>query len=281
MKLVTIDIGNWEFKVKGRERIHFSASFRQGKETNIDAFEHVDYKGVTTVIGGGEIEKEPNKTDRVIEPQILYGISKATKDAETNLCLLLPIVQLMQRQVLIERFQNKTFKYKVNGQDKEVTINKVIVLPEGQTAYYSLDNPDPYTLLLDIGSKTVNWCCYRDGKLEKNGTVKLGVNDFYNDIKDVENAKGEDYVMEDIPHQIKRGVIKVEKQFYTDFMKKILDKIKGEKINTKNYNPVFTGGGALVFKDVINAIPGARIHNAPIFGSVLGAEKICKGMLDK
>lgn len=98
---------------------------------------------------------------------------------------------------------------------------------------------------------------------------------------DIENSKGEDYVLEDISHQIKRGIINVNRSVYVNFMKDILDQIKGEKVNLKNYEPVFTGGGALVLKDIIDSIPNARIHNAPIFGSVLGAEKICKKMLSK
>ena len=103
MKLVTIDIGNFQFKVKCRERISFNSAYRQGFESNINAFEHVCYNGVTTVIGNGTIEREFNKINRVIEPQILYGISKATEERDINLCLLLPIAQLMQREILIEQ----------------------------------------------------------------------------------------------------------------------------------------------------------------------------------
>lgn len=281
MKLVTIDMGNWQFKAKERTQIKFSSAFRQGLETNKEAFEYVDYNGVTTIIGNGKVELEYQKVNRVVEPQILYAIDKVTEETSVNLCLLLPIKQLTQREALIEQFQDKTFNYIVNGKEKEVHIGKVIVLPEGQTAYYSLENPNPYTLLMDVGSKTVNWACYRENKLEKNGTIKLGTIDLYKTIMDIENSKGEDYVLEDIPHQIKREIIDVDRSVYINFLKQILDEIKGERVNLKNYEPVFTGGGALVLKDVINAIPNAKVHNAPIFGSVLGAEKICNKMLKK
>lgn len=166
-KTVIIDIGNWQFKAKERTQINFSSAFRQGLEPNKEAFDYIDYDGVTTVIGNGKVELEYQKVNRVVEPQILYAIDKVTEETSMNLCLLLPIKQLTQRETLIEQFQNKSYNYVVNGKEKKINIDNIVILPEGQVSFYSLDNPSPYTLFMDIGSKTVNWACYREGKLEK------------------------------------------------------------------------------------------------------------------
>lgn len=128
-----------------------------------------------------------------------------------------------------------------------------MVLPKGQVSYHSLTAPSPYKLIIDIRSKTINWRAYEDGKMLKNGTEKIGTYDLYNSIMRIENAKGNDFIQEDIEPQIKRGRIIVADSVYKDFLKDILNRIKVH-INIKNHDTTFTGGGTVLLKDIITKI---------------------------
>ena len=105
---------------------------------------------------------------------------------------------LQPRHECTENLGGKAFKYLVNGQARSIKINQCVVLPESQVSYYSLKNPSDYQLIIDIGSRTINWCAYEAGKMACNGTEKLGVYDLYDTIMKVENAKGEDFTVERI-----------------------------------------------------------------------------------
>lgn len=153
---------------------------------------------MTTLIGVGELSREYNKAAKEIVPQVLYAISKATKGNDINLCLLMPINQLPQREQLINKFRGKTFRFLVNGQARTLHINNCVVLPESQVSYYSLKKPSEYQLIIDIGSRTINWCAYEEGRMASNGTEKIGVYDLYDSIMTIENAKGEDFTVERI-----------------------------------------------------------------------------------
>lgn len=62
--------------------------------------------------------------------------------------------------------------------------------------------------------------------MASNGTEKIGVYDLYDSIMTIENAKGEDFTVERIEGQIRRGRITVEDKVYKDFLKDVLNRIK-------------------------------------------------------
>lgn len=275
MKNIIVDIGNFYFKYKGDRYGNFSSRYHSNFEPNPEVFERIEIDGVVTYIGVGKLERTYNKADKNILPQVLYAISKATRDVEINLCLLMPVNQLSQKQELINKFQHKLFRYIVNGRARTTRVNKCIVLPEAQAAYYSIKEPSPYQLIIDIGSRTINWCAYEEGNIIKNGTEKLGTYDLFDTIMRIENSKGEDYIIEQIESQIKRGRIKVDDSIYKDFLKDILNRIKAN-VNIKNHDAVFTGGGSLILQSIISKIPRVEILEDPIYSNVIGAELICK-----
>lgn len=245
-KIVVVDIGNYNFKYTGDNRGMFSAKYSKRFEPNVDAYERIELDGVTTLIGVGELSREYNKAVKEIVPQVLYAINKATRGNEINLCLLMPI-------------------------------NQCVVLPESQVSYYSLKNPSDYQLIIDIGSRTINWCAYEGGKMACNGTEKLGVYDLYDTIMKVENAKGEDFTVERIEGQIARGRIKVDEGLFKEFLKDVLNRIKTH-VNLKDYDVIFTGGGSLVLQSILSMIPKIEIHENAVFSNVIGAEEVCKRM---
>lgn len=276
-KIVAIDLGNYNTKFKGDKMGFFSSKYHTKFEMNPEAYKRIEYNNQITYIGVGELEREYDKTSKNVIPQVLYAISESTTEKSINLCLLLPLSQLPKKDIMIEKFKGKCFSFKVNGEEKKIRINECAILPEGQVSYYSIPTPSPFQLMIDIGSKTINWVAYIDGTLFKNGTEKLGTYDLYDIIMKIENAKGNDYIQEDIEAQIKRGRIKVSDDVYKTFLKDILNRIKAT-INIKNHDPIFTGGGAKLLEEIISQIPKVEIHKDPVFSNIIGAENVCKRM---
>ncbi len=279
VKKVIVDLGNYVVKFKSDETIgKFSSKVHNNFEMNPEAYERVNYDGKLTFIGVGELDREYNKVAKNnIVPQVLYAINKAFKNSEgleVNLCLLLPLNQLPQKNILKEMFSNKTFEFLVNDEARKVKINEVVVLPEAQVSYYSIDNPSKYLLLIDIGSKTINWIAYQEGKAMMNGTERLGIYDLYDRILQIENAKGEGFTQEEIEPQINRKRIIVDENVYKNFLKDILNRIKA-KINIKNHDVAFTGGGSIVLEKIIKKLD-VKILDNPQFTNVIGAYKICE-----
>ncbi|MEG0667854.1 MAG: ParM/StbA family protein [Clostridium sp.] len=277
MKNIVIDLGNYNTKFVGDKKGNFSSKFSTGFNANGEAFESVSFNNKTTYISVGELDREYNKVDKNYMPIALYGLNKATSDTNVNLCLLLPVNQLLNKGKLIEQFKGKQFEYKVNDKVVKKYIHNVAILPEGYVSYYSLDQVEANKrdiILIDIGSRTINVASFIEGKLERNFTIKLGIFDLYRIIKELENAKGNDYVEEDIERLIKRKKIIVADQVYLDFLKQVLNAVKGN-INIKNYDVIFAAGGSLVLKTYIEENTPATIHPEGLYSNALGALNLC------
>ena len=220
---------------------------------------------------------EYNKIDKNYLPQLFYALSNATSQSDINLCLLLPVAQMAQKDKLISRLQNNSFSFKINGEHRLININKVAVLAEGVVGFYGLQDRDKDTLVIDIGGRTVNYAVFINGRPDKNFTEKIGVFDLYTIIKDYENAKGKNYIEEEIERLIKNGRIKVEPKVYLSFLKDILNRTKS-RINITDYEVVFVGGGASLLKVYIEANTPGVVCEDSIFANLNGAQKLCEVM---
>lgn len=240
-------------------------------------FQRINFNGETTYIEIGEYEREFNKVNKNYLPLLFYAISNATEESDINLCLLLPIAQMPNKDKFINKLKNNSFNFLINGVPKTININKVAVLPEGLVSFYSMQSKDEDTLIIDIGSRTVNYASFVEGKIESNFTEKIGVLDLYSSIKDIENAKGNDLIEEQIERLIKNKRIIVEPKVYLDFLKDILNRTKA-KVNIKDYKVVFVGGGAILLKPYIEANTPATIHEESVYANLIGARTLCEVM---
>lgn len=283
MRNVVVDLGNYNIKYLGESKGIFSSKNTTKFNSNSEMFERIEYDGQVTYIGVGQLDAEYNKVNKNYISPLLYSITKATNESDINLCLLLPIGQMPNKEKYIKRLENNSFSFKVNGIARTININKVAVLPEAYSAFYAIqdvyinseDNNSSEVLLVDIGSRTVNYASFINGKIEKNFTERLGVLDFFNTVKEIENANGADYIEEDIERLINSKRISVDSSVYLDFFKDILNRTKS-KINIKNYRVYFTGGGALLLKDYIKANTPATVVDDALFANVIGAHKLCE-----
>ena len=277
MKTVVVDLGNYNVKYLADRKGIFSSRYSTKFNANSEMFERIEIDGQLTMIGVGEYEREFNKVDKNYLPLLLYAIDKATNESDINLSLLLPVSQMSNKDKLINVLKGSTFVFSVNGENRRININKVAVLAEGFVSYYSLeDDIKDDILIIDIGSRTINYSSFIGQKVEKSFTEKLGVFDLYSTIKDIENSNGGDYVEEDIERLIKNNKIVVDSKIYLDFLKDILNRTKS-KVNIKSYNKVyFVGGGFAILKDYIEANTPAIVVDESIYANVVGAHKLCQ-----
>ncbi|MDD3224737.1 MAG: ParM/StbA family protein [Clostridium sp.] len=286
MKITVVDLGNMNIKYIGEGcKGMFSSKISMDYQSYKDGFQRIELEGSVTYIGIGQLSREFNKAERDYLPQLLYANSLANKESniETNLTLLLPIIQMENKVRLIGSLKNKEFNFKFNDEKRVIKIKECLVLPECYVSYFSLSEEDKQgdVCILDLGSRTINICVLENGKIQKLNTVKLGSFDFYSKIKAQENAKGEDYTEEDIPRLIKNGTIKIFNKQYAEFLNEILNSIKSY-VNIKTYKTIFTGGTSLMLEEYINKLnlPNFKIHDDPLSSNVKGA-KIASELLWK
>jgi len=284
VKITVIDLGNMFIKYMGVAKGNFSSRISNDYIGYEDGFERAEIDGRITYFGTGELSREFNKAERDYTAQLLYAISKANplEDCiETNLTLLLPTIQMKNKTKLIENLKGKEFSPKVNGKDKVIKINDVLVLPEGYISYFSLSNEKRSgdLALIDIGSRTINLALLVDGKIQKIETIKLGSFDFYSKIKAIENSSGEDFTEEEIPRLIKSNIIKVYQKQYAEFLNEILNSIK-PYCNLKTYKCLFTGGTSLMLQQYIIKLPLPSVdvlENADtsnVIGAMIASKKM-------
>lgn len=279
--ITIIDLGNYNIKYLGESKGVFSSLYHANFEPNETAFERIEVNGKKYFIGVGSYSLEYTKANKeCLIPQVLYAIGQANNgnNITTDLCVLLPIEQMPKKEEIINLLQKRFFRCEINGKTVNIRIEKCLVLPECQTARFSLESPSEDLLLLDIGSRTLNFAAYSNNKLNINGTARLGIINLYEKIMTIENAKGNDYVLSDIETQIRRGKIVVPDEVYVEFFRELLNAIK-TKVSIQKYDVVFLGGGALVLKEIIQKIDGVEIHDNPVFASVFGALEVAKELL--
>lgn len=281
MKTTVIDLGNMIIKFKGDNEGKFSSRISNDYQAYEEGFQRVEYNGIKTYIGIGELSREFNKAERDYMAQLLYALGKANAAdiKETNLTLLLPIIQMKNKAKLVDALKGKTFNFKFNGEDRNIKINDLMVLPEGYASYYSLDQEDRKgdVCIIDLGSRTINICVLENAKIVKTNTIKLGSFDFYSKIKAIENAKGEDFTEEDVQRLIDNGIIKVDPKQYIEFLGDILNAVK-PYVNLKTYNTIFTGGTSLMLKEYISKLKlnKFKVHPNALTSNVDGALEASK-----
>lgn len=288
MKNVVVDLGNYNIKYYGDRKGSFSAKYSTKFNPNEEMYERIQVDGQTVFIGIGSLSLEFNKIKKNYLGQLLYGINLATNESDINLCLLLPVVQIPNKYDMINKLRGTTFNCVINGNPRTININKVAVLPEGYCGYYSFDenenkvlNEDTLlntdALIIDIGSRTLNFAAFCNGKLVESFTEKLGVFNLYSTIKDIQNSTGTAYVEEEIERLIANNKINVDSRIYQDFYDDVINRAKA-KVNVETFKVYFIGGGALILKDIIEANMTAVVHPEAQYANIIGAHRLCQSV---
>jgi plasmid segregation protein ParM len=137
--ILCVDLGN--LNIKTSEEIKFSSRFRKGEFAPVGE-QTIEYDGVYYTMQKGDLESEFNKAEKNYMPNLLYAIGKSTDDSIIDLVLGVPLDNLGIKERFKEALVGKTFKFKMNGTDKSVKINRLATVGEGLSSYYTLEKSD-------------------------------------------------------------------------------------------------------------------------------------------
>ncbi|MDU4952956.1 MAG: exopolyphosphatase [Clostridium cadaveris] len=287
--ITVLDLGNNNIKgiTDTTGPMTFRSNLSRDYEAYPDGFSYVLLDGQYTYFEKGTFSKEYIKTNKDYKAQLLYGIAKLTDmdHVETNLALLLPISEMEHKAKYESELKNKQFKFTVKTtrrKDMTINIKDVFVVPEGYASYFVLDDKEKAgnILVIDIGGRTTNVVAMDYGKPQTLNTYKIGILDFYQKLKNLNDDK--QYKIEDIEKAIQRGDIKVSQKDLASFMNDVINEIS-LAVNINQYNVRFTGGGAVVLKDIItNVLPKqCTILDNPLYSNVNGALIVSKQIWGK
>lgn len=250
-KLLTLDLGS--FNIKTSLGGIYENRFILDNESDTFGAETLVFEDNTYFFNRGNFNKEFTKANKEIEIPLLYAIGKEGIEGNINLILHLPSSQFSMKQQIINRLQGKEFEFVINGINKKVVLDKVGVLKEGFAAFYSLSRRNNGLIaIIDIGGRTTDVFTFLNGKEEKETSIPVGTMNYFKIIADRLNAQGENRKVEDIFKLIDNELIDLEayKDTTGSIGSLIINEIKIDVENLKDYEIKLCGGGAEYFVDV-------------------------------
>lgn len=190
MKTLGIDIGN--FAVKTSSGFYVQSKIKKGCSIFNENGISLKYKNEEFIIGNGNYETETVKTKKEnLYPLIITAICKSFKEdiINTNIAIGLPLNQYKNmkkelRDNILENYKNLTVE--IDRKIKMVTINNVVIVPEGVGALYAIPN-DPKidknnVVVADIGGLTTNIFELEGGTIKNDLTLDIGMLQLYNQL---------------------------------------------------------------------------------------------------
>ena len=163
---------------------------------------------------------------------------------------------MTMKNLIIDRLQGHEFTYKVNSVEYKTIFNKVGVLREGWSSFYSLSKRnDGLIAIMDIGGRTTDIFTFNNGINEKEKSLAIGMMDVFSDIADKLNGQGENRRLEDIHKLLANEIINIDefKDVIYKYAAKIINDVKVTIDNLRDYKIYLTGGGAEYFINVLVA----------------------------
>lgn len=274
--ILAVDLGNHNTKTS--EGIIFSSKYTTDKQIDKDTEDIINFDGVEYCIGKGNYDFEYDKTKKNYLPLLLTAIAKSTRDKEIDLVVGCPLEQIAKKDEFIKELENNKFSFIYNSKPYTIWINRVMVLPEGFSSFYTLPkhSREQRTLIIDIGGRTVNAASFIKGKLENKTTIGKGMQDLYNAVKEKENGNGKKLSVSQIENLIEENRIYDIEDLKMNFIKEILNELK-LTFDSSLYDIYFTGGGTIVLSDIIRRkLKRAYIIENSLFSNSLGNKAIAE-----
>lgn len=275
--ILAVDLGN--YNIKTSEGVIFESRYQEVEKEDFDN-ELIEIENKFYKMESGEFENEFNKAKKNYLPNLLYAISKSIEkdNIEVDLVLGVPASNLGITSDIKNDIENKNFKFKVFGIDKNIKINKVATVAEGLSSFYTLKKEERLKdiVILDIGGRTINICAFSKGKTLMKFTQPGGILDLYSIVQENYNKFGNNANIEEVIRLIENETINCEEEkvkFVKDQINKI--KLKISKLNT--FKILVTGGGSLELQEGLRNVLG-EINYIPdtLFSNVKGNKIIAE-----
>ena len=278
--ILAIDLGN--YNIKTSEGIHFISTFAEFDGIDPGERKLLNYNGKDYVMElKSSFDNEFNKTKKNYIPNLLWAINRSLPRGVDSVSIVLgiPVENLGTVNKFKEELENKKFTFRVKGNEKRsILINKVAVVAEGVSSFYTLPETERMndTLIIDIGGRTTNVVSFKNGRIEHKKQINKGMINYYEDVASKYNSKGECVNTEDIKNLIEKGIVDIDTvTFYkNELVKYIFNQVK-TKCNRDYYKIWFTGGGSIELKETILRLePNANFMANALFTNVNGNKRI-------
>ncbi|GAA0825174.1 ParM/StbA family protein [Clostridium tertium] len=280
--ILGVDLGNWN--VKTSEGDIFPARYSIAENILGASGDVLEYEGLKYYIKEGKLENNYDKANKETNIILFLYSLAIQKENHFKIIVGLPVLAYKNnKEVFREKLlNNKVYNLKLNGEEKTIIIEDIIVFPEGAGAYFNIKSRSKNAVIIDIGGGTTNIVSFKNGKLDKCTTIAKGMIELYNRIRDYLNSKYNlKLELEDIESILKEGLRVDGEDVNWSFIKSITDNFINDLMNElRNFeiriNTVYlTGGGTKLLKlPLKNKIPGLILLDDYMFSNVNGFRNV-------
>lgn len=239
------------------------------------------------VANNGKKSWDASKDDEMHQVLIYYSLTRIGLNADCLINLIagtpsLKFKNFEARQSLRDRiYNNGEAKITVNGREHTLLFNDVLILPEGSGIIYQTANYAEYSQeligVVDIGGLNAQGTVFDRTNIIGTTvfTENIGANILEEKCKKALNEKNYNFQLYEMYHILRKLDREPEEvqQIVKEVMEKHLDEIfetmKASNWNINHMVIVFTGGGSLLLKDLIQA-RGYKVSDSAIWDNVKG-----------
>ncbi|MGL5151792.1 MAG: ParM/StbA family protein [Clostridium sp.] len=278
MELAVIDLGS--FNIKSNKGLILENRFIEVTDEETFGTEYIEFQNRRFIFGKGEFDKTFNKTNKDFITPLLYGLGKSGFSGDVNLILHLPSNQMPCKAKVVDELKGKEFEFILNGNTSKIKFNRVGVLKEGWSSFYSLQRRNEGLIaIIDIGGRTTDIFTFNNGIQEQEKSLPLGMMNVFSEIADILVAKGENRKLEDIHKLFKNNII--DKDDFNNIFEKnalrISNNIKVDIENLQDYKIYITGGGAeFLSQMILDVYPNGEILRDSLCSNCNGSHIIGK-----
>lgn len=291
-KTVAIDSGKDAQKMcwglEPDERLKFDNKVEEIKEKSPVYHTVVEFNGkLYSVAGTGDKNWDASKDDELHQVAIYYGLTRLelNSDCLINLVIGTPALKF-KNPVAKQSYRDRVYnggsaEITVNGREFNLLINDVLVLPESSGIIYQTKNYQEYSQeligIIDIGGLNAQGIVYDRTNIinETIFTENLGGNILEVSVKNALNEHDYNfqiYQMHHILRKLERENEKVQEivnSIKEKHLKKIFEMMKANNWNINHMEIVFTGGGSLLLRDLIED-KGFSVSETSVWDNVCG-----------
>lgn len=191
-----------------------------------------------------------------------YAIGKASKSGNVKVITSIPANQYNSFKDEMKNviMSNNKISVAINGEEKNITIEEVGVLPEGYSIYKTTPKEllvkGAKTIVIDIGGGTTELIFIdENGKFVDGDSIPSGLLDLFDDVQlDIQSKSKKLLTREDIRKYIdgELAVIGLDDYDFTNIVDKfsieLLNLIRGKASDIDQCNVIVAGGGAKILK---------------------------------
>lgn len=280
--ILGVDLGNWN--VKTSEGDIFPSRYTATENILGATGDVLEYEGIKYYIKEGKLENNYDKANKETNIILFLYSLAIQRDRYFKVVVGLPVLAYKNSKETFrdKLLENKIYKLNLNGKEKTIVIEEVIVFPEGVGAYFNIKNRAKNAVIMDIGGGTTNIVSFKNGKLDKCTTIAKGMIELYNRIRDYLNSK---YTLklelEDIESILKEGLKVDGEEVNWSFIKLITDNFTSDLMNELRNFEIRTstvylnGGGSKLLKTTLkNKIPGLFLVEDYLFANAKGFKDV-------